>query len=93
MASGYNGAPPDWFLKIIDTLTDFNSGQPGPKALQTARVNGYSYLLLDSNQPPPTGVAAPQVAFDAVILKKKCARKSIASIDFFSSKAENHEFG
>ena len=77
MASGYNGAPPDWFLKIVDTLTDFNSGQPGPKALQTAQVNGYSYLLLDSNQAPPAGVPAPEIAFDAApyLKKEMCEEK------------------
>jgi hypothetical protein len=71
MASGYNGSPPDWFINIIDQLSDFNSGKPGPEALQTARVNGYSYLLLDSTQPPPDGVVAPQIAFDAAPYLKK----------------------
>jgi len=89
MASGYNGSPPDWFLKIVNTLTDFNGGKPGPDALQTARVNGYSYLLLDSNQPPPDGVAAPQVAFDAApYLKKELCEEKYCLYRFLFAQTE-----
>ena len=84
MASGYNGAPPDWFSKIVGTLAEFNSGHPGPEALQTARDNGYSYLLVDSNPPPPAGEATLQVAFDtAPYLKKELCEEKYCLYRFF----------